>query len=52
VTDGEHVFAFFGSRGLYCYDVNGMLQWQKDFGTCASGMVLVREARLPCMTTG
>ena len=32
VTDGEHVFAFFGSRGLYCYDVTGTLQWEKDFG--------------------
>ncbi|MGE5609675.1 MAG: PQQ-binding-like beta-propeller repeat protein, partial [Bacillota bacterium] len=26
------VFAFFGSRGLYCYDMQGNLQWQQDFG--------------------
>lgn len=32
VTDGEHLFAFFGSRGLYCYDLDGNLKWQKDFG--------------------
>lgn len=32
VTDGTRVFAFFGSRGLYAYDVNGTLLWQKDFG--------------------
>jgi len=32
VTDGTHVFAFFGSRGLYCYDLKGTLQWEKDLG--------------------
>jgi outer membrane protein assembly factor BamB len=33
VTDGERVIASFGSRGVYCYDVNdGNLQWQRDFG--------------------
>jgi outer membrane protein assembly factor BamB len=32
VTDGVHVIAFFGSRGLYCYDMDGNLQWQKDLG--------------------
>lgn len=32
VTDGEHLFAFFGSRGLYCFDLNGELKWQKDLG--------------------
>ena len=31
VTDGERVYAFFGSRGLYVYDLNGKLQWKKDF---------------------
>ena len=32
VTDGELLFAFFGSRGLYCFDLNGALKWQKDLG--------------------
>ncbi|MFQ5640205.1 MAG: PQQ-binding-like beta-propeller repeat protein [bacterium] len=32
LTDGKHAFAFFGSRGLYCYDMQGNLQWQKDLG--------------------
>ena len=32
VTDGTRVFAFFGSRGLYAYDVDGTPLWQKDFG--------------------
>ncbi len=32
VTDGEHVFAFFGSRGIYALDLNGELQWKADLG--------------------
>jgi outer membrane protein assembly factor BamB len=32
VTDGQHVWAFFGSRGLYCYDMDGKLEWSHDFG--------------------
>ena len=32
VTDGERLYAFFGSRGLYCLDLNGEVKWQKDLG--------------------
>lgn len=32
ITDGKHVFAFFGSRGLYCYDMEGNQQWSADLG--------------------
>jgi outer membrane protein assembly factor BamB len=32
VTDGKHVYAFFGSRGMYCYDMDGRLVWEKDLG--------------------
>lgn len=32
VTDGEHVYAFFGSHGLYCLDLKGQIKWQKQFG--------------------
>lgn len=32
VTDGEWLFAYFGSRGIFCYDLNGNLKWQKDLG--------------------
>jgi len=32
VTEGEHLYAFFGSRGLYCLDLKGKLIWQKDLG--------------------
>lgn len=31
-TDGKYVYAFFGSRGIYCYDFNGKLIWEKDLG--------------------
>ena len=31
VTDGKRVYAFFGSRGLYCYDLEGKLLWEKAF---------------------
>ena len=33
VTDGEHLFAFFGSWGLYAYDMDGNLKWEVDLGT-------------------
>jgi hypothetical protein len=36
VTDGEHVFAFFGSFGLYCLDFDGQIIWQKDYGPMQS----------------
>lgn len=32
VTDGERVYAYFGSRGLHCYDLEGKLLWSKSFG--------------------
>lgn len=32
ITDGEHLFAYFGSRGLYAMDMKGNVKWQKDLG--------------------
>ena len=29
-TDGQHVYAHFGSRGLYCYTMDGELVWKRD----------------------
>ena len=29
-TDGARVYAHFGSRGLYCYDMDGELKWKRD----------------------
>lgn len=32
ITDGRHVFAYFESRGLFAYDMDGTLVWEKDLG--------------------
>jgi outer membrane protein assembly factor BamB len=32
ITDGHRLFAFFGSNGLYAYDLEGELLWEKDLG--------------------
>lgn len=31
-VDGKNVLAFFGSEGLYCYDMQGNLRWSRDLG--------------------
>jgi outer membrane protein assembly factor BamB len=36
-TDGRFVYASFGSRGVYCYDMDGHLQWKRDFGRMKTG---------------
>ena len=37
VTDGKYVVAFFGSEGLFCYDIDGKLVWKQDLGMLDSG---------------
>ena len=32
VTDGSHVYVYFGSEGIYCYDFEGRLVWKKSLG--------------------
>lgn len=32
LTDGKRLFAFFGSNGLFAYDLDGKLLWQRDLG--------------------
>ncbi len=32
LTDGQHIYAYFGSRGLHCLDMDGALQWSQQFG--------------------
>jgi outer membrane protein assembly factor BamB len=43
-TDGKYVVAFFGSEGLFCYDMNGTLKWQKSFGLLKSVFYMVKTA--------
>lgn len=31
-TDGKRLVAFFGSEGLYCFDLDGKVLWSKDLG--------------------
>jgi outer membrane protein assembly factor BamB len=37
-TDGKHVYAYFGSRGLHCYDMKGNPKWSKDLGKMQTKM--------------
>jgi outer membrane protein assembly factor BamB len=32
VTDGTHVYTYFGSEGIYCYDFEGRLVWKRSIG--------------------
>jgi len=42
-TDGKHLLVFFGSQGLYCYDLEGKLLWTKDLGYLDAGAFDVPE---------
>jgi len=44
-TDGERIIAFFGSEGLYAYDMSGKLLWQKDLGVLDAGFYMVPGAQ-------
>jgi outer membrane protein assembly factor BamB len=44
-TDGKHLVVFFGSEGLFTYDLNGKLLWKKDFGVLDSGFYMVPSAQ-------
>ena len=36
VTDGNRVWAYFGARGVHCFDMDGKLVWSKDLGRMQS----------------
>src|SRR5579859_8125431 len=46
-TDGTNVVAFFGSEGLYCYDTEGRLHWQRDWGTLRTSPMVYNDAPDP-----
>jgi outer membrane protein assembly factor BamB len=50
VTDGKYVYAFFGSRGMYCYDMDGKLIWQKDFGVQMKMRMAFGEGMAPVIS--
>lgn len=36
-TDGNYLVAYFGSEGLFCFDMEGSLVWRKDLGEMDAG---------------
>jgi outer membrane protein assembly factor BamB len=49
VTDGKFVYASFGSRGVYCYDFNGKLIWEKDLGVQMKMRLAFGEGTAPLL---
>ena len=39
-TDGKRLFCWFGSAGLFCYDLNGKKLWERDLGETKVGSSL------------
>ncbi len=44
-TDGRHIVTFFGSEGLYCYDMKGEHVWHNDLGMLDAGYFRVPAAQ-------
>ena len=40
VTDGERLYCWFGSAGMYCYSLDGTLLWKRDLGEVRVGASL------------
>ncbi len=49
VTDGKYVYASFGSRGIYCYDFNGKLIWEKDLNVQMKMRLAFGEGSAPLL---
>ncbi len=43
-TDGIRIIVFFGSEGLYCYNKEGSLLWERDLGLINSAWHVVETA--------
>lgn len=37
-TDGERLYVTFGSRGVYCFNLDGNLKWERDLGDMKTRM--------------
>ncbi len=37
-TDGKHLYVTFGSRGLFCFNLQGDLKWKRDLGDMQTRM--------------
>ena len=49
VTDGRYVYVSFGSRGVYAYDFNGKLIWEKDLGVQMKMRLAFGEGTAPLL---
>ncbi len=38
-TDGQHLYVTFGSRGLFCFDLEGNLKWKRDLSDMQTSVV-------------
>jgi len=39
-TDGQHLYCWFGSAGMFCFDLNGKKIWERDLGEANVGSSL------------
>ena len=44
-TNGEYIVAYLGSEGLFCFDMEGELQWRVDLGDMDAGYFKVQTAQ-------
>ncbi|MCM2255683.1 MAG: PQQ-like beta-propeller repeat protein [Vicinamibacteria bacterium] len=51
LTDGQRVYAFFGSRGLYALDLTGKVLWEKQLGQMRTRMAF-GEGASPALHAG
>lgn len=49
-TDGKHVYAHFGSRGVFCYSLDGELKWKYDKFEPMSTRAAFGEGSSPVLT--
>ncbi len=51
VTDGERLYCWFGSAGLFCYNLDGKELWKRDLGPVKMG-ALLGEGSSPALHEG
>ena len=44
-SDGQHIVAFFGSEGVFCFNMEGKLLWKKDLGKMNAGYFKKQSAQ-------
>lgn len=52
VTDGKYLYASFGSRGVYCYNLDGKQVWKKDHGVQMRMRLGFGEGAPPALDSG